>query len=146
MNYDICIIGSGIIGSLIARQLSKYKVKIAVIERNVDVSMDATGANSGIVHSGYDAKTGTKKARFNVEGCNMMPKLCEDLAVKCKMIGSFVLAFDKDDEKVLQQLYDNGIKNGVTGMFYCRQRLYLEKKNLMLIPQLQKPYMQRMLA
>ena len=128
MNYDICIIGAGVVGSLIARQLSKYKVKIAVIERNVDVSMDATGANSGIVHSGYDAKIGTKKARFNVEGCNMMPKLCEDLSVKCKMIGSFVLAFDKDDEKVLQQLYDNGIKNGVTGMAIVDRDFILQKE------------------
>jgi glycerol-3-phosphate dehydrogenase len=128
MNYDICIIGAGVVGSLIARQLSKYKVKIAVIERNVDVSMDATGANSGIVHSGYDAKIGTKKARFNVEGCNMMPALCEDLSVKCKMIGSFVLAFDKDDEKVLQQLYDNGIKNGVTGMAIVDRDFILQKE------------------
>lgn len=128
MNYDICIIGAGVVGSLIARQLSKYNVKIAVIERNVDVSMDATGANSGIVHSGYDAKNGSKKAIFNVEGCKMMPKLCEDLSIKCKMIGSFVLAFDKEDELVLQQLYDNGIENGVTDMSIVERDFILQKE------------------
>ena len=58
----------------------------------------------------------------------MMPKLCEDLSVKCKMIGSFVLAFDKDDEKVLQQLYDNGIQNGVTGMAIVDKDFILEKE------------------
>ena len=128
MNYDICIIGAGVVGSLIARQLSKYNVKIAVIERNVDVSMDATGANSGIVHSGYDAKNGSKKAILNVEGCKMMPKLCEDLSIKCKMIGSFVLAFDKEDELVLQQLYDNGIENGVTDMAIVDRDFILQKE------------------
>lgn len=128
MYYDICIIGAGIVGSLIARQLSKYKVKIAVIERHVDVSMDATGANSGIVHAGYDAKPGTKKAKFNVSGCNMMPGLCDDLSVKFKKTGSFVLAFDQEGEEVLQKLYDSGIKNGVTDMAIVDKDFILKRE------------------
>lgn len=128
MYYDVCIIGGGIIGSLVARQLSKYDLKIAVLEKNVDLSMEATGANSGIVHAGYDAKPGSLKAKFNVEGSKLMEGLCKDLDVKFKKTGSFVIAFNKEEEDILESLYQNGLKNHVEGLSIVDGDFVIEKE------------------
>ena len=73
MNYDVAVVGAGVIGSLIARDLSRYNIKIALIEKCNDMAMGTSKANSAIVHAGFDAKPGTLKARFNVRGTEMMP-------------------------------------------------------------------------
>lgn len=114
--YDIAIIGAGIVGSSIARELSKYNLKIVVLEKGVEVCQGTTKANSAIVHGGYDANEGSLKAKLNVEGNKLYPKLCEELNVEFKQNGSLVLAFDEEDKKHIQQLYDRGIKNGVEGL------------------------------
>lgn len=114
--YDIAIIGAGIVGSSIARELSKYNSKIVVLEKGVEVCQGTTKANSAIVHGGYDAKEGSLKARLNVEGNKLYPKLCEELSVEFKQNGSLVLAFDEEEKKHIQQLYNRGIKNGVEGL------------------------------
>ena len=115
--YDVAIIGAGVIGSLTARELSRYNLKCVVLEKENDVAMGTTKANSAIVHAGFDAKVGSLKAKFNVKGSKMMEKVASELGVKYKKNGSLVLAFDEEDLKTVNELYDRGVKNGVEGLF-----------------------------
>ena len=80
--FDVLIIGAGVVGGMIARTLSAYDLKICIVEKENDVAMGATKANSAIVHAGFDAKVGTLKAKFNVRGSELMPKVAEELGVK----------------------------------------------------------------
>ena len=112
--YDIIIIGSGIIGSSIARFLSKYKANILVLEKADDVSCGTTKANSGIVHAGFDAKPGTNKAYYNVKGAQMYPQLAKELDFPYKQNGAFVLSFDKFGHDTLLELLDRAKKNNVS--------------------------------
>lgn len=111
--YDVIILGGGVVGCAIARELSKQQRKIALIERASDVCEGASKANSGIIHAGYDAKEGTLKAKLNVLGNKMMDSLSKDLDIPFKRNGSFVLMFEEEGRSELQKLYDRGIKNGV---------------------------------
>ena len=115
-NYDILIIGAGVVGGLIARSLSFYDASICMVDKHIDAAMGASGANSGIVHGGYDAKPGSLKAKFNILGTAMMEETCRLLGVPYKNTGSFVLAFGPDDEKELDRLYRNGIAGGIEGL------------------------------
>ncbi|MGM9630478.1 NAD(P)/FAD-dependent oxidoreductase [Butyricicoccus sp.] len=114
--YDVTIIGCGVVGASLAYTLSQYDLNVLVLERENDVAMGTTKANSAIVHAGYDPEPGTLLAKLNVRGSDMMEGLCRRLSVKYKRIGSFVLAFDEDDRCHLDKLYDNGMKNGVPDM------------------------------
>ena len=114
--YDVTIIGCGVIGASLAYTLSQYNLKVLVLEQENDIAMGTTKANSAIVHAGYDPEPGTLMARLNVRGSKMMEELCNQLSVKYKRIGSMVLAFTEEDKKHLDQLYQNGIKNGVPDM------------------------------
>ncbi|MGL4308605.1 MAG: NAD(P)/FAD-dependent oxidoreductase [Cetobacterium sp.] len=114
--YDVLIIGAGIIGTGIARELSKYKLKVAVLEKDTDVANETTKANSAIVHGGYDAKEGTLMAKLNVLGNKMYEELCEELSVPFKRNGSLVLAFNEEEKNHLKTLYERGIINGVSGL------------------------------
>ena len=114
--YDVLIIGAGITGSAIARELSRYDIKIAVLEKDNDVANGTTKANSAIVHAGYDATEGTLKAKFNVRGNELYENLCKDLSVPFKRTGSLVVAFNDDEIKVVKELYDRGIRNNVPEM------------------------------
>lgn len=80
--YDVTVIGAGVIGGLTARALTRYRLKVCILERESDVAMGASGANSGIAHAGFDADTGTLKAKYNLLGAGMMPRVCEELGVK----------------------------------------------------------------
>lgn len=111
--HDVIIIGAGVTGSLIARELSRYELKIAVIEKENDVSNGTTKANSAIVHAGYDAAAGSLKARFNAEGNAMMDKICEELDVPFERIGSLVVGFCDVDMETVNHIYDNGIENQI---------------------------------
>jgi len=113
MFYDIAIIGAGVIGSLTARKLSEYNLKIALLEKCNDVACATSKANSGIVHAGFDARPGTIKAKLNVDGAKMMPEVCETLHVPYKDIGSLVVAFSEEEMKTLEKLYQRGITNGL---------------------------------
>ena len=124
MRYDVVIIGAGVIGGMIARTLSSYDLKVCIVEKENDVAMGASRANSGIVHAGFDAKTGTLKAKFNVEGSRMMPKIAKELGVKYKQNGSLVIGFDEDDRKSIESLYARGMANGV------KELQILEKQEL----------------
>ena len=114
--YDIVIIGAGIVGAMTARELTKYNVSVCVLEKENDVALGATKANSAIVHAGFDAKPNSLKARLNVRGSEMMPNVTRELGVKYKNNGSLVLGFDKNDRKVIDELFERGIKNGVKGL------------------------------
>lgn len=111
--YDAIIVGAGVVGSAIARELSAYNLNICVLERKSDVCEGTSKANSGIVHAGYDAAPGSLMARFNVEGAKLMPKICRELDVPFVQNGSLVLCFSKRDLPKLQNLYEQGKQNGV---------------------------------
>jgi len=111
--YDIAIIGAGVVGAMIARTLSAYKLKICILEKENDVSMGASKANSAIVHAGFDAAVGSLKAKLNVRGSEMMEDVARELGVKYKRVGSLVVGFSEDDRKVLEKLLERGIENGV---------------------------------
>lgn len=111
--YDVAIIGAGVTGAMTARKLTSYGLKICVIEKENDVAMGATKANSAIVHAGFDAKEGSLKAKLNVRGSEMMPEVTKELGVKYINNGSLVIGFNEEDEKTIEELYSRGITNGV---------------------------------
>ena len=114
--YDVCIIGCGVIGAAAAFELSKYQINLLVLEKENDVSMGASRANSAIIHAGYDPKPGTLMARLNVEGNAMAEQLFKDLSVPFERIGSLVLAFTESEEETVRMLYERGVQNGVPGL------------------------------
>lgn len=113
---DVVIIGGGITGCAAARQLSKYRLDILVLERNEDLCEGTTKANNGMVHSGYDSKPGTLKAKYNVQGNAMFTKWAEELGFKFNRTGSFVCGFTEEDKKTIDKLFENGRANGVPGI------------------------------
>lgn len=111
--YDIIIIGAGVSGAAIARELSRYQAKICVLEKEEDVCCGTSKANSAIVHAGYDAAPGSLKAKLNVRGNELMGRLSEDLDFPFRRIGSLVLCFREEDFPKLKALYDRGLANKV---------------------------------
>lgn len=114
---DVIIIGGGVVGCSVARELSRFDADILLLERGNDVSVGTSKANSGIVHGGYDAKPGTLKAKFNVAGNAMFDALARELDFPFKRNGSMVLCFDKADIGKLLELKEQGVKNGVKGLY-----------------------------
>ena len=112
---DIAIIGAGVIGAFCARELSRYRLNIAVLEQEEDVCGGASGANSGIVHAGFDALPQTRKSFFNVAGNRMMETVCAELGVPFRRTGSLVLAGAGEEER-LRALLARGASNRVTGL------------------------------
>ena len=110
---DILIIGAGVCGCAIARELSRKQASIVVVEREEDVCCGTSKANSAIVHAGYDARHGTLMAKLNVLGSEMMPGLSRELDFPYRQNGSLVVMLDEGDRPNLLKLYENGIKNGV---------------------------------
>jgi len=124
--YDVTIIGAGVSGCAIARELSKYQLNILVLEKALDVCEGTSKANSGIAHAGYDAKPGTLKARLNVEGSRRMQKLSEELDFPYRQNGSLVLCFNKKDMGRLNELKERGEQNGVRGLQILDRQELLE--------------------
>ena len=116
MKYDVVVIGGGVIGCAVARELSRYQVKACVVEREEDVCSGTSKANSAIVHGGFDAEPGSLKAKFNILGSQMMEELSKELDFDYKRNGSLVLCFAEEDKPALEALYEKGVKNGVKGM------------------------------
>ena len=116
MIYDVIVIGAGVVGGMIARTLSAYRLGICIVEKQYDVAMGASSANSAIVHAGFDAKEGSLKAKLNVRGSEMMAKVCEELGVKYKNNGSLVIGFNEEDRATIESLYRRGLTNGVKGL------------------------------
>jgi glycerol-3-phosphate dehydrogenase len=110
--YDVCIIGAGVVGTAIARELSKYKLKVCVIEKEEDVGTGATKANTGIVHGGYAAKYGTLKSELCAKGNKMYRQLEKELNFGFRETGALVIGYDEEDEERIKALYENGMKVG----------------------------------
>ncbi len=114
--FDVVIIGAGVSGCAIARELSRKKGDILVLERAEDVCCGTSKANSAIIHAGYDAKHGSLMAKLNVQGSRMMPQLAKELDFHYKMNGSLVVMVNEEDRPNLMKLYENGVANGVEGL------------------------------
>ena len=114
--YDAVIIGAGVSGAAIARELAKYEARVCVLERCEDVCCGTSKANSAIVHAGYDARPGTLMARLDVEGSYMIPQLARDLDFLYRNNGSLVLCMHEEDLPLLQELYERGRRNGVSAL------------------------------
>ncbi len=126
MKYDVAVIGAGVVGSLITRELSKYNIKVALLERCNDCAMGATKANSAIVHAGFDAVPGTLKAKLNVRGVELMKKVCKELNVPLKNNEALVVAFSEEEMPHLEMLKDRGEQNGVPGLRIVRREELVE--------------------
>ena len=113
---DIVIIGAGVTGSAVARELSRYQYDVLVVEANSDVCEGTSKANSGIVHAGFDTEPGSMMAKMNIRGNEMMEQLSKDLDFPFKRNGSLVLCFDEKDMDQLVYLLEKGQKNGVPGL------------------------------
>lgn len=111
--YDVVIIGAGVVGSAIARELSRYQANICVIEREEDVCNGTSKANSAIIHAGFDAKPGSLKAKLNVRGNEMMDRLSKDLDIPFTRNGSLVVCTKNQDRSGLDELLEKGHANGV---------------------------------
>lgn len=114
--YDFLIIGAGVVGSAIARELSRYSADICLLEKSDDVSNGASKANSGIIHGGYAALHGSLKGKLNASGNGMFQKLDDELNFGYRKTGALVLAFDGKDLKRLEALMKNGRLNGLENL------------------------------
>lgn len=114
--YDIVVIGAGVVGGMIARELTRYRISVCILEKQSDVAMGASKANSGIVHAGFDAKEGSLKALLNVRGSEMMESVAKELGVHYKRNGSLVVGFSDEDMQAIRDLYARGCKNNVRGL------------------------------
>lgn len=114
--YDIVVIGGGVIGGTVFRELTKYQLNVCLVEKENDVAMGQSKANSGIVHAGFDAAIGSLKAKFNVLGNKAMASYAEELGVKYRNNGSLVVAFSDEEYETLKTLKSRGEENGVDGL------------------------------
>lgn len=131
MMYDVAIVGAGVVGGMIARTLARYDLKICILEKENDVAMGATRANSAIVHAGFDAAKGSLKARLNVRGSEMMEQTAKELGVKYQRNGSLVIAFTQEERKELEKLLERGKENGVRDLRILEaQELHALEPNL----------------
>ena len=112
-SFDVIIIGAGVVGCAIARELSKYRLRIALLEKESDVGIGTSFRNSGVVHAGFNCAPGTVKAGLCVEGCLEFESFCKELGVPYKKTGKLVVAFNDEDVDRLKKLKEIGDKNGV---------------------------------
>ena len=127
LNTDVLIVGAGITGCSVARELSRYNCSVTVIDRENDIAEGATKANSGIVHAGYDAVSGSRKAYYNVAGAALFPDLCESLGVPYRRTGALVIAFSDDEKSTLVKLMNRGIKKaaGDFSLFLTSRHVFM---------------------
>ena len=126
--FDVVIIGAGVTGSAIAREISRYKLKACVIEKEEDVCNETSKANSAIIHAGFDAVPGTEKAKLNVIGNSMMDQIAEELDIPFKRNGSLVVCTKEQDSEGLQILMERGKKNGVPDLQILNREELLKKE------------------
>ncbi len=116
MIFDVAIVGAGVIGGMLARELSRYKLSVCLLEKENDVAMAASRANSGIIHGGYDPVPGTLKAQLNSQGVELLFNAAKELHVPCKRNGSMVCAFSAQEEPLIDELYQQGQENQIPGL------------------------------
>jgi glycerol-3-phosphate dehydrogenase len=128
---DVVVIGGGVVGCAIARELSRYSLSVVLLERAPDVATGTSKANSGILHAGFDAEPGTWKARLNVHGSRIYQTASEELGIPRRRIGSLVVASDEAQLGALEALQRRGVENGVTGLaLWSRDQLLSHEPNL----------------
>lgn len=126
--YDVLIIGAGVIGGSIFRELTKYNLKVSVLEKENDVSMGTTKANSAIIHAGFDPDPESVVAKYNVRGNEMYKGICKELDVPFKRNGAMVVAFAEENMATLETLYKKGVKMGVKGLRLLNKEETLKKE------------------
>ena len=114
--YDVIIIGSGVVGSSIAREMSKYKLKIGVLEKELDVCLETSGRNSGVLHAGFNNRPGSLMAKFCVEGNKNFDQVAKDLDIPFERSGKLVVGFTKEDKEKLIKMKEQGEENQVEGL------------------------------
>jgi len=138
--YDFIIIGGGVVGCAIARELSKYKARTLLLERECDVAMGVSGRNSGVDHAGFYMIPKTLKAKLNVEGHRMLPSLCKELDVPYRRVGKLVVARSEDEIPYLEKLKTQGERNGVGGLrIIDRDEIRIFEPNINAISALYSP-------
>lgn len=128
--YDLIIIGAGISGSMLAYELSRYQLKVLVVDKNNDIADGATMANSAIIHTGYDPEDGTLKAKLNVEGARMYPQILKDLHCKNKVIGAYIAAVGEEEEAGLEVLRQRAEKRNIPYEILSGDEARKEEPNL----------------
>lgn len=128
--YDITIIGAGISGCMLAKDLARYKLKVALLDKENDIANGATMANSAIVHTGYDPEDGTLKAKLNVEGARRYEQLCKDLYCEYKQVGAYIAAVGEEEEKHLDVLADRAERRGIPYEWLTGEEARKQEPNL----------------
>lgn len=131
--YRFAVVGCGVTGAWIARELTKYTPSVCILEKGSDAASGATKANSAIVHGGYDAKTGTRMASLNVRGNYLIRSLYQEMSIPFRQIGSLVVASNEEEENSVKTLYERGLANGVEASdleLWDRERIRKEEPNL----------------
>lgn len=129
-SVQVAIVGGGIIGTAVARELSKYKLDVLVIEAEPEVGWGTTKANSGIVHAGFHEEPGTLKAKYSFPGNQMFPQLCEDLDVTFKQNGILLVARNDEEMEVVREHYERGKERGVNVKLLDQAELLAQEPNL----------------
>ncbi|MFA6507339.1 MAG: NAD(P)/FAD-dependent oxidoreductase, partial [Treponemataceae bacterium] len=125
-DFDVAVVGCGVSGANIARRLSAYKLRVAVFEKETDVSFGTSKANSGIVHGGFHHNRKHLKARLEIQGALMFDRLKRELDFPFRRCGILVAALHEDEMKAVEQLYLQGVENGVIGIEMCSRERILE--------------------
>jgi glycerol-3-phosphate dehydrogenase len=130
-SYDFIIIGGGVVGCMMARWLARYEGSVLLIEKDADICMGATAANTAIVHAGYDPLPGSLKARMNVAGNQMWDQLAGELNFPFERRGDYVVAIGDEELPALHKLMEQGIRNGVTGIqILPREEMIVREQNI----------------
>ena len=131
MRYDVAVIGGGVIGCAIARELSRYRLRAVVIERECEVGLGTSKANSGIIHAGHHGAEGTLKGELEWRGNQMWDALADDLHFGFKRVGDLTCAFDEDQRATLRQIMEQGKRRGVPGLeLWGPERIRREEPHL----------------
>ncbi|MBS7262193.1 MAG: NAD(P)/FAD-dependent oxidoreductase [Eubacteriales bacterium] len=115
-DFDVCVVGAGVVGAATARELSRYDLRLCVLEKEEDVCSGTSKANSGIAHAGFDPETDSWMARLNVRGAELIRELCGPLDFAYRQNGALVLCFDEEEIPALRALYERGLRNGVSDL------------------------------
>ena len=129
-SVQVAIVGGGIIGTAVARELSRYKLDVLLIEAEPEVGWGTTKANSGIVHGGFHEEPGTLKAKYCFLGNQMYPRLCQELDVCFKQNGIMMVGKSEQEMETIRLYYDRGKKNGVPVALLSREEVFRREPNL----------------